>query len=109
PFGSGYAVACGLGAVVELLQDFRFAHDDLEYLATIVGNDGKPLFDPAFLEHLGALRLTCDIDAVPEGTAVFPNEPLMRVRGPILQAQLLETPLLNLINFPTLIATKASR
>ncbi len=73
------------------------------------GNDGRPLFDPAFLRELGALRLRCDVDAVPEGTVVFPYEPLVRVRGPILHAQLVETALLNFVNFETLIATKAAR
>jgi nicotinate phosphoribosyltransferase len=79
------------------------------YLATLKGNDEKPLFDGAFLDYLATLALSCDIDAIPEGTAVFPQEPLVRVTGPILQCQLLETPLLNLINFQTLVATKAAR
>ena len=73
------------------------------------GNDGRPLFDPAFLRELAELRLACDVDAVPEGTVVFPYEPLVRVRGPLLQAQLVETALLNFVNFQTLIATKAAR
>ena len=109
PFQSGYAVACGLGLAIDFVEQFRFADDDLAYLASLVGADGRPLFEPAFLECLRELRLTCDIDALPEGTPVFPQEPLVRVEGPILQAQLLETPLLNLINFQTLIATKAAR
>src|ERR671914_765246 len=69
----------------------------------------QPLVEPAFLDYLRDLRFTCDVDAVPEGTAVFPHEPLVRVKGPILQAQIIETPLLNLVNFQTLIATKAAR
>jgi nicotinate phosphoribosyltransferase len=109
PFDGGYAVACGLGPAMEALESFRFAPDDLAYLATITGNDGEPLFARGFLEHLGAMRLTCDVDAVPEGTVVFPHEPLVRVRGPLLQSQILETLLLNQINFPTLVATKAAR
>jgi len=109
PFGGGYAVACGLAAAVEFLAEFRFADDDLAYLAELKGNDGGPLFPDEFLGYLGALRLECDVDAVPEGTVVFPHEPLLRVTGPIVQAQLLETPLLTLLNFPTLLATKAAR
>jgi nicotinate phosphoribosyltransferase len=109
PFGSGYTIACGLAPAIEFLERFRFAPDDLEYLATLQGNDGSPLFEREFLDVLGDLRLTCDVDAIPEGTAVFPHEPLVRVRGPLMQAQLLETALLNLINFQTLIATKAAR
>lgn len=109
PFGGGYSVACGLGTVVEYLDQFGFADDDLAYLASLAGADGEPLFEPAFLAYLAGLRLTCDVDAVPEGTAVFPHEPLLRVRGPIVQAQILETALLNIVNFQTLVATKAAR
>ena len=71
--------------------------------------DGKPLFEQAFLDYLRGLKFGLDVDAVPEGTAVFPQQPLVRVKGPILQCQLLETPFLNMINFQTLIATKAAR
>src|SRR4029078_7992224 len=81
----------------------------LEYLATLTGNDGQPLFEPAFLRHLADLRLSCDLEAMPEGTVAFGQEPLVRVSGPILQCQLLETALLNIVNFQTLIATKAAR
>ena len=109
PFQSGFTVACGLTQAIEFIRDFHFEPSDLAYLATIVGRDRLPLFDARFLEYLGKLRLTCDVDAVPEGTVVFPHEPLIRVQGPILQGQLLETPLLNFINFQTLIATKAAR
>ncbi|MBA3937853.1 MAG: nicotinate phosphoribosyltransferase [Planctomycetes bacterium] len=109
PFGSGYTVAAGLGLALDWLRDFRFAADDLAYLATIPGNDGKPIFAAEFLDYLADLRLTVDIDAVPEGTVVFPHQPLVRVRGPILQGQLLETALLCLINFNSLVATKAAR
>ena len=72
-------------------------------------DDGQPLFEVAFLEYLRTLTFTCDVDAIPEGKAVFPHEPLLRVQGPILQCQLIESPLLNFINFQTLIATKAAR
>jgi nicotinate phosphoribosyltransferase len=109
PFGSGYTIAAGLEPVIDWLQAFRFAPDDLAFLARIPGNDGRPIFEPAFLDHLGRLRLEVDLDAIPEGTVVFPHQPLVRVRGPILQGQLLETALLCLVNFNTLIATKAAR
>ena len=109
PFDSGYTIACGLQYVIDYLRDLRFREDDLEYLATIRGNDDRRLFDDVFLEYLRDFRWTCDVDAIPEGRAVFPNEPLLRVKGPIVQAQLVETPLLNMVNFQTLIATKAAR
>jgi nicotinate phosphoribosyltransferase len=109
PFGGGFTVACGLAPAIELIEQFHFDDDDLAHVAGLQGNDGKPLFDGEFLDHLRGLRLECDVDAVPEGTVVFPHEPLVRVRGPILQAQILESVLLNVVNFQTLIATKAAR
>jgi nicotinate phosphoribosyltransferase len=109
PFGGGFTIASGLAPAVDYLKNFSFAPDDLTYLASLSGNDGRPLFERAFLDYLGQLKLTVDVDAVPEGTVVFPHEPLVRVRGSILQGQLLETTLLNLVNFDTLIATKAAR
>ncbi|HYE07235.1 MAG TPA: nicotinate phosphoribosyltransferase [Planctomycetota bacterium] len=109
PFAGGYAIACGLAPVLDWLERFRFEPAALQYLASLTGNDGKPLFERGFLDHLGALRLTLDIDAMPEGTVAFAHQPLLRVRGPILQGQLVETALLCLINFDTLIATKAAR
>ncbi len=109
PFGSGFTVAWGLQPAVDFLEEFRFDQTDRQYLQTLQGNDGKPLFEKAFLEHLGKLKLSCDVDAIPEGTVVFPDEPLLRVRGPLIQCQLLETALLNIVNFQTLIATKAAR
>jgi nicotinate phosphoribosyltransferase len=109
PFQGGYAIAAGLTYVMDYLNQFHFQEDDLAYLATLTGNDQRPLFDPGFLKYLAELNFSCDIEAVPEGTVVFPHEPLIRVRGSIIEAQVLETPLLNLMNFQTLIATKASR
>lgn len=109
PFQSGYTVTCGLQTAIDYLRELRFRDDDLEYLATLVGNDDERLFEDGFLEYLRDLRWTCDVDAIPEGRVVFPNEPLLRVQGPVLQAQLVETPLLNILNFQTLIATKAAR
>ncbi len=109
PFSGGFTLAGGLADAVEYLRRFRFAKADLDYLRTLKGNDGKRLFDSAFLEYLGRLKLRLDVDAIPEGTVVFPQEPLVRVRGSILEAQLVETALLNLLNFQSLIATKAAR
>lgn len=109
PFRGGYAIAAGLADVVEFIRTLKFEAGDLAYLGSLNGHDGKPLFDRGFLEYLRDLEWTLDIDAVPEGTVVFPNEPLIRVSGSILQAQLLETTLLTLVNFPTLVATKAAR
>lgn len=109
PFAGGFTVASGLSDVINYLNAFRFSEDDLAYLCTLTGNDGQSLFEEGFLTYLRDLTFKADIDAIPEGTVVFPNEPLLRIRGPILQCQLLETPLLNLINFQSLVATKAAR
>jgi len=109
PFGGSLAVAAGLETALQLLDNFKFSSSDLAYLATLKGEGGRSLFEPEFLDELSSFKLSCDIDAVPEGTVVFPYEPLLRVKGPIMQAQLLESLLLNVINFQTLIATKASR
>ena len=109
PFGGRVAVACGLATVLEYLENLRFEPGDLAYLATLTGNDGAPLFEPGFLEHLAGLRLACDVDAVVEGEIVFAQEPLLRVVGPLAHCQLIETALLNMINFQTLVATKSAR
>jgi nicotinate phosphoribosyltransferase len=103
PFGGGYAIAAGLAPAVAFLQRLRFSGDDLAYLATL------GLFPGAFLDYLRGLRLELTVDAAPEGSVVFPHEPIVRVTGPILQAQIVETALLTLVNFQTLIATKAAR
>ena len=108
-FGGGYTVAAGLAYVLDFLRGLKFQDTDLEYLATLEGNDGQALFEPAFLDYLSRLEFRFDIDAVPEGTVVFPHQPMLRVIGPLLQCQLLETPLLDMLNFQTLIATKAAR
>src|SRR5215207_7466254 len=109
PFKGGFTLSCGLADAIHYLAGFKFEKTDLAYLEGLKGNDGRRLFDPAFLKYLGQLKLKLDVDAIPEGTAVFPQEPLLRVRGPILHAQLVETALLNLLNFQSLIATKAAR
>lgn len=109
PFRGGYTIAAGLASVIEWISDLRFPQGELEYLGSLKGSDGKPLFAERFLEYLSSFRFRCDVDAVPEGTVVFPRQPLIRVTGPILQAQILETAVLNMINFQSLIATKAAR
>ena len=109
PFQSGYTVTCGLADAINYILHFHFRTDDLVYLGELEGADGKKLFEPAFLDYLGGLDFSGSIEAIPEGTVVFPHEPLLRVSGPLLGCQLLETGLLNIINFQTLIATKAAR
>jgi nicotinate phosphoribosyltransferase len=109
PFRGGYAIAGGLGPAIDWLRALRFAPDDLAYLATIPDRTGAPLFPSDFLDYLAKFEFRCTVDAIPEGSVVFAHEPLVRVIGPILQAQLIETALLTIINFQTLVATKASR
>ncbi len=109
PFKGGYAVACGMAQLADMLKDYRFSESDIEYLSTLDAPGGGKIFDPDFLDYLSNFKFACNIDAVEEGTIVFPHEPIVRVMGPILQCQLLETALLNCVNFETLIATKAAR
>ena len=109
PFDGHYAICAGLEYVVHFLKNFHFSYDDLSYLSTLKGSDNQPLFEKDFLDYLEKMEFSCTVDAIPEGTVVFANEPLLRIKGPIIQCQLLETALLNIINFQTLIATKASR
>jgi nicotinate phosphoribosyltransferase len=109
PFRGGFTVACGLEYVIDYLENFKFDKTDIDYLSSLQGNDGKQIFDKGFLDYLGNLKFECDVDATPEGTVVFPHEPLMRIQGPIIQSQILETVLLNILNFQTLIASKAAR
>lgn len=109
PFNGGFAIAAGLEVALDFIERFRYSSSDLAYLEQLKASDGTALFEPKFLEFLSQFSFKCDIDAMPEGTPVFPYEPLIRVQGPMLHAQLLECPLLNIINFQSLIATKASR
>ena len=109
PFNGDYTLAAGLGLVTEYLEKWHFDVQSIQYLGSLKGSDGKALFEEGFLNYLQRLEFSCDIAAIPEGTVVFPHQPLLRVKGPLIQAQLLETPLLNLINFSSLIATKAAR
>lgn len=103
PDGGGFAIAAGLEQVIEYMNQLHFTEDDIHYLRS------KNLFDEAFLNYLKEFRFTGDIYAVPEGTPVFPNEPIMTVRAPAIEAQLIETYLLLAINHQSLIATKANR
>ncbi len=109
PFKGGFTVAAGLESVVDLVEHWSYAEEDLAFLAQQRGRDGAPLFEPGFLEALASLRMDVDVDAVPEGTIVFPHEPLVRVAGPVIPAMLLETALLAVVNFQSLVATKAAR
>ena len=101
--GNNYAIACGLEQVVDYVLNLKFDEDDIEYLRSL------KIFDEDFLKLLKNFKFTGDIYAVPEGTIVFPREPLIKVIAPIMQAQLVETAILNIINHQSLIATKASR
>ena len=109
PFKGGYAIAAGLQDAMRYLEGLRFEGDDIDYLASLTNADGSRLFDPEFLEFLRASEPMLDVHAIPEGTIVFPHEPLLRIEGPLWQAQLVETALLTIVNFQTLIATKAAR
>jgi len=109
PFKGGFAIAAGLDTAIQFLQEFHFSSSDLTYLGELRDPHGKALFEKEFLDFLSRFSFACDIDAMPEGSLAFPYEPIFRVKGPIWQAQLLESPMLNLINFQTLIATKSAR
>ncbi|GAB6890380.1 nicotinate phosphoribosyltransferase [Geobacillus stearothermophilus] len=103
PFGNGYAVFAGLERVIQFLQQFRFSDSDIGYLRQELG------YRDDFLDYLRTLRFTGTVRSMREGEVVFANEPIMRIEAPLAEAQLIETAILNIINFQTLIATKASR
>lgn len=103
PDGGGYAVMAGVEQMIEYLEDLSFTDEDIEYLR------GKNMFSEGFLEYLRKFEFKCDVWSVPEGTPVFPGEPLVIVRGPAIQAQFVETMILLTVNFQTMIATKANR
>ena len=102
PFGSVYAVMCGTAELGEFVENFRFTDEDIAYLAELEAPGGGALFKPGFLEFLRGFCPQVDIDAIPEGELVFAREPMVRVSGPMLDCQLLETALLNIIGFQTL-------
>ncbi len=103
PDGGGFAIMAGVEQVAEYMQNLEFTDDDIEYLRK------KDMFDSRFLEYLRNFRFVCDVWTVPEGTPIFPGEPIITVRGPVIQAQFVETMVLLLVNHQTLIATKANR
>ena len=103
PSGNGFAITAGLQQAIEYLDGLHFTEEDIAYLESL------NLFSEDFIDYLRSFRFTGEVYAVPEGTIVFPHEPLMRIKAPIIEAQLIETALLNIINHQSLIATKASR
>ena len=103
PDGGGFAIAAGLEQLVEYIKNLHFSSEDIQYLR------GRKMFDEAFLQYLADFRFTGDIWAVPEGTPIFPNEPILTVRAPAIQAQMVETYALLCINHQSLLATKANR
>ncbi len=103
PDGGGFAIAAGLEQIIDYIKNLKFTNEDIEFLR------GKNIFSEDFLEYLRAFKFTGDIYAVPEGTPIFPNEPIMTVRAPAIQAQFIETYVLLCINHQSLIATKSNR
>lgn len=103
PDGGGYAIMAGLEQLIDYLKNLKFTEEDIEYLR------GKGIFCEAFLEYLKNFEFKCDVWAVPEGTPIFPHEPIVTVRGPVMQAQFIETMVLLCINHQSMIATKANR
>lgn len=103
PCNGGYAVCAGLEQIMEYIRDLHFSAEDIDYLRAL------GIFDEDFLEYLSAFRFSGDIYAIPEGTIIFPREPLLKVIAPIMEAQLIETAILNILNHQSLIATKAAR
>ncbi len=103
PSGAAFSICCGLEQIIEYIEDLHFTDEDIEYLASL------NTFEDEFLEYLRNFRFSGDIYAVPEGSVVFPREPLVKVIAPIMEAQLVETAILNILNHQSLIATKAAR
>ncbi|MBM7693455.1 nicotinate phosphoribosyltransferase [Peribacillus deserti] len=102
PFGNGFGVFAGLEKIVEFLKEFKFSESDLEYLGSLG-------YDDDFLDYLKSIRFTGNLRSMAEGELVFGNEPMLRIEAPLAEAQLIETALLNIVNYQTLIATKAAR
>lgn len=109
PFKGGYAVACGVGQIPDLVQNFTFSEETLAYLKSLTASDGSALFHADFLAYLKDFKLNIDVYSVREGEIVFPRQPFVRVEGRVIDCQLIETALLNLVNFQTLVATKSAR
>ena len=102
PCGGSFAITAGLEQMIEYIENLHFETEDIDYLRSL------NIFEEDFLEYLSTFRFTGDIYAIPEGTVVFPREPLVKVIAPIMEAQLVETAILNIINHQSLIATKAA-
>ena len=109
PFNGGYAIAAGLEDAIRAIMDARFSKDDILYLRELKSAKGAPLFSDRFLNYLADFSFGGDIRAIPEGTVVFPNEPILQASGNLIECQMVETVLLCHINFQTLVATKAAR
>ena len=103
PDGGGFAIMAGVEQVIEYIENLHFSEDDIDFMKS------KGIFDEEFFDYLRNFKFSCDVYAFPEGTPIFPNEPILTVKGPIIQAQIIETMLLLLINHQSLIATKANR
>ena len=103
PFGSGYSIAAGLDQVIDYIKNLHFSYEDVDYLRSL------GMFSEDFLQYISGFHFSGSIYAIPEGTVIFPKEPLLKVIAPIMEAQLVETAILNIINHQSLIATKASR
>ena len=103
PDDGGYAIMAGLEQVIEYLENLKFTDEDIAYLRK------QKTFNEDFLKYLSEFKFTCDVWAIPEGTPIFPGEPILTVRGPVMQAQFVETMILLIVNHQSLIATKASR
>ncbi len=103
PDGGGFAIMAGVSRLIDYIQNLSFTDEDIDYLRS------KKMFSEEFLSYLRDFHFTCDVFAVPEGTPIFPGEPIVKVIGPAIEAQLIETMLLITINHQCLIATKASR
>ncbi len=109
PFNGNFTIAAGLSDVIDLLQNFHFDEEDIEFLADQRNAKGEALFDQKFLNYLADLRFKGNLYAIPEGSVVFPFHPILRIETDLITAQLLETAMLNIINFQSLIATKSAR
>lgn len=109
PFGGHACIVAGTSPAVNYISELKFTADELEYLATLTGVDNKALFEQGFLDYLRDMEWKLDVSIIQEGELVFPNEPIMRIQGPLIQCQIVETALLNIVNFQTLIATKSAR
>lgn len=103
PYNSGYAISCGLEQVIEYIKNLNFSYEDIEYLRSL------GIFEEEFLKYLAGFHFTGSIWAIPEGTVMFPREPMFKVIAPIMEAQLIEPAILNILNHESMIATKASR